>query len=272
LILLNHSTLQTKSVFYFTKPHDHKSTTQMASAKTVVLISGANSGIGLAAATKLCRDYGYHVIIGSRSAAAGEKAAAPLRAEGHPAYSVQLDITSDESIAAAVRWVQHEFGVLDVLINNAGVMLDTHKEALSTRELFTQSLSANTIGAACLTDAFLPLLRKAETPRLLFVTSRMASVSGATDKTTHYYNIDYRAYDCSKAALNVLGLNYARDLEKDGVMVNLVCPGLVASKLTDNTPYGTTPEVGATRIVELATASKGGPTATFSDKDGPIAW
>lgn len=250
----------------------------MHAKATVALISGANAGIGLAVATQLAKDYGYHVIVGSRQAAAGEKVAADLVADGYSASSVQLDVDSDESIAAATSWIEREFGALDVLINNAGVLLDyvpgaieAYKD-LSTRELFTRTFSTNVIGAACLTEACLPLLRKSEIPRVLFVTSRMGSLSEATNKSTLYYAIDYKAYDCSKSALNMLALNYARILDADGAMVNAVCPGLVKTKATNYHPYGTTTEVGAQRIVELATASKGGPTATFSDRDGSIPW
>jgi len=241
----------------------------MPAKKTVALISGANSGIGLAVATQLAKDHGYHVIVGSRNAAAGEKVAAALVADGCSASSVQLDVCSDESIAAATSWIEREFGGLDVLINNAGTLLDRRLRAiedhedLSTRELFNQTFSTNIIGAACLTEACLPLLRKSELPRLVFVSSRMGSLSEATNKSTPFYSTDYKAYDCSKAALNMLALNYARILDNDGAMVNVVCPGLVKTKLTKYIPLGSSPELGATRIVELATASQGGPTATF---------
>lgn len=244
----------------------------MSAKATIALISGANAGIGLATATLLARDHGFHVIIGSRKADAGQNVAASLAADGYSASSVQLDILSDESITAAIGRIEQEFGVLDVLINNAGVMLDTRRDGRSTRELFAETFSTNVVGAACLTEACLPLLRKSEVPRLLFVSSRMGSVSEATNKSTMYYNMDYRAYDCSKAALNMLALNYVRILDDAGAMVNVVCPGLVKTKLTDNHPYGSSPELGAQRIVELATASKGGPTGTFSDKDGIIPW
>lgn len=242
------------------------------SAKTVVLISGANAGIGLSTAIQLAKDHGYHVIIGSRNAATGEQVAASLVKDGYSASSVQLDVCSDESIAAATGRIERDFGVLDVLINNAGVLLDTQPDGQTMRQLFSQTFDPNIIGPACLTEACLPLLRKSDSPRVVFVTSRMGSISEATNKSTLYYNIDYKAYDCSKAALNMLALNYARILEEDGGMVNAVCPGLVKTKLTNNHPYGTSPELGAQRIVELATASKGGPTATFSERDGIIPW
>ncbi|KIX06046.1 uncharacterized protein Z518_04020 [Rhinocladiella mackenziei CBS 650.93] len=245
--------------------------------QTVALISGANTGIGLAVATQLTKVHGYHVIVGSRNAAAGEEVAAGLMADGFSASSIQLDLCSDESIAAAASWMERKFGVLDVLVNNAGILIDhvpgitDAYRGLSTRELFNQTFSTNVIGTACLTEACLPLLRKSECPRLVFVSSRMGSLSEATNKSTSYYSIDYKAYDCSKAALNMLALNYARILEDHGALVNAVCPGLVKTKLTNNL-MGSSTELGAQRIVELATAAKGGPTATFSDRDGSIPW
>lgn len=250
----------------------------MPAKKTIALVSGANAGIGLAVATQLARDHAYHVIIGSRNAASGEKVAADLVADGYSASSVQLDVLSDESIAATTSRIEREFGVLDVLINNAGILLDyvpgvieAYKD-LTTRELFDQTFSTNIIGAACLTEACVPLLRKSELPRLVFVSSRMGSLSEATNKSTSFYSRDYKAYDSSKAALNMLALNYARILDDDGAMVNVVCPGLVKTKLTNDTPWGSSTELGAKRIVDLATASKGGPTATFSDREGSVPW
>ena len=249
-----------------------------SSKPTVALVTGSNQGIGLAVANQLARDHGYHVIVGSRNAEAGEEVAAALVADGFSASSVQLDLSSDESIAAAASWIEGKFGSLDVLVNNAGVLLDyvpgvlEHYKDLSTRELFNRTFVPNVIGTACLTEACLPLLRKSELPRLVFVSSRMGSLAEATNKSTMFYNIDYKSYDSSKAALNMLALNYARILEPGGGLVNIACPGLVKTKLTNETPYGATPEVGAKRIVELATAVKGSPTATFSDMNGTISW
>jgi NAD(P)-dependent dehydrogenase (short-subunit alcohol dehydrogenase family) len=246
--------------------------------KPIVLISGGNAGIGLAVATQLAKDHGYHVIIGSRNEAAGNEVATALEADGFAASSVQLDLTSDKSIEAAVSWIEQNFGVLDVLINNAGVLLDGlaertgSNEHLSTRELFSQTFNTNVIGTACLTEACLPLLRKSELARLVFVSSRMGSLSESTNKETPYYSTDYKAYDSSKAAVNMLALNYARILEDTNAQVNAVCPGLVQTKLTNYHAWGTTTDLGAQRIVQLATAEKGGPTATFSDRDGSVPW
>ncbi|GAM91292.1 hypothetical protein ANO11243_093400 [Dothideomycetidae sp. 11243] len=238
----------------------------------IALISGANTGIGLAVATQLARDHGYHVIIGSRSASAGQSAAETITSAGHSASSVQLDITSDESIAAAVKHITTKYGRLDVLVNNAGVLLDQPAGQLDTRALFTQTLAVNVVGTACLTEACEGLLRKADAARLVFVSSRMGSLKETLNRDTLYYKTDYKAYDASKAAVNMLALNWERIFYGTGIMVNVACPGLVQTKMTRYTEYGATTDVGATRIVELATAKKGGPSGTYSDRDGPIPW
>jgi NAD(P)-dependent dehydrogenase (short-subunit alcohol dehydrogenase family) len=244
----------------------------MSTKQTIALVSGGNAGIGLAVVTQLAKDHGYHVIIGSRNESAGKEAASALVKDGFAVSSVQLDITSDESIAAAVGWIKSKFGVLDVLVNNAGIMLDTLPKPPPTRQLFNQTFDTNVTGAACLTEACLPLLQKSKSARLVFVSSRMGSVSETTNKETMYYNGEYRAYDASKAALNMLALNYARIFDGTEALVNVACPGLVQTKLTSFHAYGSSTEVGAKRIVELATLGKGGPTATFSDQNGAIPW
>lgn len=249
-----------------------------ATKKTVVLISGANQGIGRAVATQLAKDHGYHVIVGSRNETAGKEVANALAADGFAASAVQLDLSSDKSIAVAVSSIENHFGVLDVLINNAGVLLDrtalnaAAREELSTRELFTQTFEPNVIGTACLTEACVPLLRKSVFPRIVFLSSRMGSLELSTNKDTLYYQIDYKAYDCSKAAVNMLALNYARILDDLGGVVNIACPGLVKTHLTNYHAYGTSTDVGAQRIVQLATAQKGSPTRTFSDLNENIPW
>lgn len=242
-----------------------------SSTQTIALISGANTGIGLAVASQLAKVHGYHVIIGSRQASAGASAAQLIIEEGYSASSVQLDLNSDDSIAAAVKYIDTTFGHLDVLINNAGTLLDLDK-SLSTRDLFTQTLATNVTGAACLTEACEPLLRKSDFARLVFVSSRMGSLKETLNKNTMYYAQDYKAYDASKAALNMLALNWVRILDGTGALVNVACPGLVQTKLTGFTPYGATTEIGATSIVQLATAERGSEVGTFSDKDEVIPW
>lgn len=242
-------------------------------SRPVVLVTGANQGIGLAVVRSLARQHSYHVIVGSRDLQAGEKVASGLRDTGHAASTVQLDLCSPTSIEAAIAKVKQDFGYLDVLINNAGVLLDldsTH----SAWDLHTKTFTANVIGPAALTEGLLPLLRKAKAgpPRIVFVTSMMGSLQVSTQKDTAFYNIDYKSYDASKAAVNMLMLNYSRMLDSSGGKVNAVCPGLVKTKLTGYHEYGTSPELGATPVVEMAVIGENGATGTMSDRNGPLPW
>jgi NAD(P)-dependent dehydrogenase (short-subunit alcohol dehydrogenase family) len=253
--------------------------------KTVVLITGANQGIGLATATALAKDHGYHVIIGSRSLPAGQKVASDLKTQGFSADAVQLDLQSDGSIAAAAAYITDKYGHLDVLINNAGVLLDaTFDRSLPLRELYQKTFSVNVFGTAALTEALLPLLRKSEQiARVVFLSSRMGSLAESLDPTKLWYHGNYIAYDASKAAVNLLAIEYSRVLntvEKEkggkGAYVNVVCPGLIKTNLTGYIEYGDTTENGAIRAVELATLTGSGPetktTGTFSARGEVVAW
>ena len=239
---------------------------------TITLVTGANQGIGLAVATKLAKEYGHHVIIASRKLEAGKSVAESLRSEGFLASNVQLDLTSETSISAAAATIKEEFGHLDILINNAGILLDTKNPNQSMHSLLTETFTTNVFGTALVTEAMIPLLRLSSRSRLIFVSSRMGSLHQATIRDTPFYSTDYKVYDASKAALNMLALNYARNLEDAGTLVNVVCPGLVKTHLTGYSDYGASPEVGAQRIIELATLEKDLPNATFSDANGSIAW
>ncbi|RYP40833.1 hypothetical protein DL768_010573 [Monosporascus sp. mg162] len=212
---------------------------QTTSTPQVALVTGANAGIGETVARSLAADHGYHVIIGSRNLAAGQAVADTLTARGLKVPAVHLDLADESSIQAAAKSIAAaQNGRLDVLINNAGVILGTGPTAtgLTERQRFERTFVTNLFGQVGVTEAMWPLLRKAAeaggVPRIVFVSSRMGSLAHAKDPTTSFYLKDYRSYDCSKAALNMLALNYARMMEDVGGLVNVVCPGLVKAKLT----------------------------------------
>ncbi|KAH8885717.1 short chain dehydrogenase reductase [Thozetella sp. PMI_491] len=247
---------------------------------TIALVSGANQGIGKAVALRLAKEHNYFVLIGSRNLAAGEALAEEIRAAGHGASALQLDLVSEDSITAAVSTITDKYGRLDVLVNNAGVLLDeanAFKDVakMPTRELFEKTFNVNVIGTACLTEALLPLLLKAirpPGPRVVFVSSTFGSIDNALNPDAAMYDLDFKAYDSSKVAVNMLAINYARILRDVGGLVNVACPGLVSTDLIAFSSAGDPPELGAQRIVELATLAEGGPTATFSNRHGPVAW
>ncbi|KAL6406989.1 Fatty acyl-CoA reductase [Ilyonectria robusta] len=229
----------------------------------LALITGATQGIGRTVAQILASKHSYHAIIAARNPQDGEEVATDLREAGHKASVVQLDLSLPDSIQGTIASIEKEFGYLDVLVNNAGILLD-HNPSLNTWDLFSKTFTTNIIGTATLTEGLLPLLRKAKAgpPRVVFVTSIMGSLERATDKTTPYYNIDYKAYDASKAAVNMLMINYVRELDGVGAKVNSVCPGLVKTALNNFSEYGHSTEIGAERIIEMATLDENGPTGT----------
>ena len=240
----------------------------------IALVTGANKGIGRQIAGKLAA-LGHTVIVAARNAEAGERTAAELRAEGGEALAVVLDVTDRDSVEAAADAVKSRFGRLDALVNNAGIVATPgvsfaaqqpgSVEVDEVRSVF----ETNFFGVINVTSAFLPLLRLSRTPRIVNVSSVAGSLTAVSDPA----NTDPIAagYAPSKPALTSLTLQYAKGLAPEGILVNAVCPGFVATDL--NGFRGTrTPEQGARAAVRMATIPADGPTGTFSDEDGPLPW
>ncbi|KAJ7168812.1 hypothetical protein C8R46DRAFT_1092569 [Mycena filopes] len=240
--------------------------------KTVALITGANKGIGLAIARKLARKHdGYHVLLGSRDPDRGSKAAESLRREGYSVEALQIDVTDDESIAAAVRIVESKFGRLDVLINNAGVALDIGTDIVTTRAVFEETFAVNLFGAAAVTEAFISLLEQSSAVRIVFVTSNLASLTMRADPHGRDSHVAAPAYRCSKAALNMLALGYAQRFRDRGWKVNMDDPGFTPTDMTGG--RGTrTLEEATQNAVRLATLGEDGPTGTYTEREGPLPW
>ncbi|KIN06800.1 hypothetical protein OIDMADRAFT_150092 [Oidiodendron maius Zn] len=237
--------------------------------RTIALISGANQGLGLGTTTRLAKEHGYLVIIESRNADAGAKVASSLQADGYEATSVQLDLDSEASILAAVKNIEEKFGRLDVLVNNAGTYQD--RNDLTIYEKYSITFKTNAIGTATLTGTALPLLRKSKLPCIVFVLSRVGSLELNTQPELLWRQLDFQAYSASKAALNMIALSYARKLKDIGGLVNIVCPGRVATQMTA-VPGGLSPYDAAKSVVELATLDKDGPTMTFTASDMDLHW
>ncbi|KAG8159424.1 hypothetical protein KVR01_011085 [Diaporthe batatas] len=185
------------------------------SKRLLCLITGANQGLGFETAKALAisrrgpKGETYHVFVGSRDLMKGESAAMAIRSAGGSAQAIQLDVTDPPSIAAAADRVRADHGRLDILINNAGTLSDAGGVVAALRT----DLEVNVVGAAAVTEAFLPLLLAQPTdPRLVFVSSSMGSLTEAADPSSRYYRsvlgtspLEYRV---SKAALNMLMLEY----------------------------------------------------------------
>lgn len=245
------------------------SNTSSDSSPGTVLITGGNKGLGYETARQLA-GRGWTVLLGARDSALGRTAAATLRAGEGDVRFVQIDVTSDDSVATAADWVANEIGALDVLVNNAGIIGAARVAALDTGPSdFLDCYDVNVLGPVRVTRAFLPLLGKATLPRIVMVSSGMGSMTVTTDAARLESSIVSLVYPSSKAALNMITTQYAKALP--GWKVNAVDPGYTATDLNGNSGHKTV-EAGASVIVDLAVIGPDGPTGGFFDDAGPVPW
>ncbi|KQS27805.1 SDR family oxidoreductase [Dyadobacter sp. Leaf189] len=231
------------------------------------LVTGANKGIGLEVAKQLSQN-GFIVYIGSRNLSSGQIAAEKLRAEGFEnVRAVQLDVTDRQSISAAKDLIAAETGILDVLVNNAGISGGFQQSALSTdSDVFKTVYETNVFGVVNVTQAMMDLLRKSEAPRIVNVSTSMASLNLASDLSNANYPTRYVAYQSSKAALNMYTINLAYELRDTAFKVNAVCPGWTKTDFTGH--QGTsTAEEAAQRIIKFAFIDEQGPTGQFFSEE-----
>ena len=199
----------------------------MSPSKIIALVTGGNNGIGLATCELFAKQANYHTVMGSRSLDKGEKALSSIQSS-NPAGTlslVQLDITSDDSIAAAVKEVEAQHGHLDILINNAGVCPTEF-----SRSILRDTLETNATSPAVVTQAFAPLLLKSAAARVVYVSSQLGSIQQRSDPNNIAYNQAYKAYRISKAAMNMLAACDAWEY-RGQVKVFAYCPGYVITDL-----------------------------------------
>lgn len=213
----------------------------------IALLTGANRGLGFETARQLGRA-DVKTIIGARDSANGERAAEDLRQEGLDAESLTLDVNSAASVHAAAKQVSDQYGRLDILINNAGILPEaTAADADSPLDmrLFRGTFETNVFGAATVMEEFLPLLRESDAGRIVNVSSTMGSLTGQSDPDSPLYGVVVPAYNASKSALNQVTVALSKLLADTPIKVNAICPGWVqtdlggpASRLNGLTPHG----------------------------------
>src|SRR5438477_8439501 len=196
--------------------------------RKIALVTGANKGIGLETARQLAQE-GATVLLGARDLARGEAAAQQLQEEKLDARALKLEVTSAESIGKAAAQVEREFGRLDVLINNAGVMMDDQQRKVSEQSLETwrRTFDTNLFGLVATTQAFLPLLRKSEAGRIVNLSSILGSITLHQDPQSPIYESKLPAYNVSKSAVNAYTVQLAHELRGTTVKVNAAHPGWV---------------------------------------------
>ncbi|UFS99539.1 SDR family oxidoreductase [Nocardia huaxiensis] len=246
---------------------------------TTALITGANKGIGYETARRLAAR-GMTVIVGARDPGLGQAAAGKLQAEGADAHFVRLDVTDEDSIDQAAAWIGEEFGSLDILINNAGIAGDrgdAWTPSATTLPALRKIYETNVFGVVAVTNALLPLLRRAEAARIVNVSSEVGSLTGMTDQNNPLWPMAAISYPSSKTALNMVTVMYAKELWDTGIKVNAANPGYCATDLNGNTGFRSA-EQGAEPSVHLATLPADGPTGQLwgylwgQDAYGRLDW
>jgi len=230
---------------------------------TTTFITGANKGLGRETARRLV-EAGHTVLLGARDPEAGRRTAQELGAR-----FVQIDVTDEASVTAAAADVEAHEGVLDVLVNNAGVT-GAHRDAADlTAADVAAVLDVNLLGVVRTTHAFLPLLRRSADPVVVNVSSGLGSTRLTHDASRVESTVVAPAYTASKAALTMLTTQYAKGLPD--VRVNAVDPGYTATDLNGGSGPQTVTE-GTDAVVRLATEGPGHGSGRFVDRDGEIGW
>jgi NAD(P)-dependent dehydrogenase (short-subunit alcohol dehydrogenase family) len=221
------------------------------------------------------------VLAGSRNLERGEAAAKDI---GPDAHAIQLDVTDENSIAAAAQRIRNEFGRLDVLVNNAAISNTRWRPGMSVEDYLKSARPSvvsldemravwetNVFGVVAVTQALLPQLREAPAARIVNVSSGVGSLTRNADPASPWRSIFGPVYPASKTALNAITLAMAIELESTNIKVNAACPGHTKTNL--NNYSGTqTVEEGAREPVRLALLGPDGPTGTFSNAAGPLPW
>lgn len=240
--------------------------------KKTALITGANKSIGFETAKQLLQQ-GYKVFIGSRSAERGQKAVDELKNAGfEDVEAIALEVTDATSISHAVKEISAKVSQLDVLINNAGIPGSYPQDGSNvTQENLKVVFETNFFAIVAVTQAFLPLLKESDAPRILNVSSDLGSLGLNTDAASKHYEVKLAAYNSSKAALNMYTIVLAHELRDTGFKVNSVNPGYTATDFNNHTGYKTVEEAAAP-IVKYAMIGDDGPTGKFFSDYGDTPW
>ncbi len=236
----------------------------------VALVTGANKGIGKAIVKGLARA-GFVIYLGARDEKRGQAAAADLAADGDVRF-IHIDVADEASVRGAADQIAHDFGWLDVLVNNAGISgIAPGGEIRKPSELMAEDLrvvyETNVFAVVTVTNIFLPLLKEASAGRIVNVTSKRGSIG----EKGAWVGQPYLPYSSSKTALNALTAHYARELAGTSIKVNGAAPGHVATDF--NNFRGTrTPDEGAAVAIRLAQLGADGPTGLVFEDDRQLTW
>lgn len=230
------------------------------------LITGSNKGLGLETARQLARDYGFTVYLGCRDESRGMAAEKQLQSEGLDAHFVALDVTDEASIVAASQ----KINALDVLVNNAGIMLEHNfKVGGVPASDWKKTFDVNFFGVVNVTNAFLPHLERSDAPRIVNLSAILGSL---TEISKPQMKIWIRAsYSASKAALNAYTVSLAQEKTGTNFKINAAHPGWAKTDMGGPQALMTA-EKGVKTVIQLATLDADGPNGGFFHVGKQLNW
>ncbi len=240
-------------------------------SKRVALVTGANRGIGLEISRQLAK-LDYSVILGCRNEEKGRQAERELTAVSPDVSITRLNVNDPTSIVAAAARIRDQFERLDVLVNNAGIMIDGAASILDLPlTLLQNTLETNSYGPLLLSQTCIPIMRSNGYGRIVNIASTLGTLSEIASPESSSSALNSPAYRLSKIMLNGITALLAREVKGENILVNSVCPGWVRTDL-GGAAAPLTPAQAAETPVWLATLPDDGPTGGFFREHQPIPW
>ncbi len=232
-----------------------------------VLITGANRSIGLETTRQLSKK-GLFIYLGSRDIAKGEAVVKDLTEKGFKnVKAIEIDVTNPESVSKAKEQIETEHGKLDILINNAGILgVQPQTTEVTSVDEIREVFETNFFGVITVTQAFLELLKKSDSPRISNITSGLGSLTLHSDPEWKYYHVKNAAYGPSKSALNAYTIVLAYELRALPFKVNVIDPGYTATDFNHHSAPGSI-ESAASFIVKHTLTDENGPTGQYFSND-----
>lgn len=243
--------------------------------KKIALVTGSNRGIGLEIVRQLA-EHDIHVLLSGRDPQEVAVAANGLKEEGLSVEPLVLDITNPRHISECVRHVDEKFGRLDILVNNAGVRIEPYgrKPTEQPLELWRETFETNVFGVVSVTNAFIPLILKSQSGRIVNVSSLLASLTTHTDVNSYAYSPMFKslpAYSASKSAINSWTVHLAFELKDTAIKVNAVHPGYTKTDMNEGAG-DLDLSTGAQTSVEMALLDEDGPSGKYVHLGAQIPW
>ncbi len=235
--------------------------------KKIAVVTGANRGLGLALSEALAQR-GFKVLMAMRNPDKAQKIMNDLKIRGYDVVAMKLDMSQEKSINDFIDLIKREYGAVDVLVNNAGILIDSedggNTSLLKSRAATIQkTFTTNTLGPFLLTQKIFPMMKQEGYGRIVNVSSGMAQLSEKQTASA--------AYRISKVGLNMITNLFASEVQGEDICVNSVSPGWVRTDMGG--PHADRSlEQGIKGLLWAATLPKGGANGGFFRDGEPLAW